>query len=209
MFCDQCGCGIPDMALFCKNCGSTTKFKLINLAPDQLQSLPKINFQNAVLLGFQKYFQVRGRSRRAEFWWFILFQQVCALAGIILLAGPFTVPFITPIGCLILSIPSITITTRRLHDIGLSGWWQLPFFLASFFSFVGTLILLFIGLFIFNNEKSGINSAFFIASGLLFLLLIVLISIWVKLLSKDGQQGQNKFGQDPKSTQNLISQPDF
>jgi hypothetical protein len=28
-------------------------------------------------------------------------------------------------------------------------------------------------------------------------------------LSKDGQQGQNKFGQDPKSTQNLISQPDF
>ena len=26
---------------------------------------------------------------------------------------------------LALSIPSISVTTRRLHDIGKSGWWQL------------------------------------------------------------------------------------
>ena len=203
MFCDQCGYENPGVALFCKNCGSTTKFPIRNLDPDPVQIDPIINFQKAVLLAFQKYFQVSGRSRRAEFWWFILFYQIFALVTIILSASPFTVSFIAPIGCLVLGIPSITITTRRLHDIGLSGWWQLPFFLGTFLSFVGTLTLLFMGIVTDSDRNPVLNSTFFIGSGLLFLLLIGIILMWIKLLSKDGQQGDNKFGTDPKDTHSL------
>lgn len=31
-------------------------------------------------------------------------------------------------------VPSLAITVRRLHDIGLSGWWSLIFFISPFIS---------------------------------------------------------------------------
>ena len=33
---------------------------------------------------------------------------------------------------LLLIPPSISVTARRLHDIGWSGWWQLPIYLVMF-----------------------------------------------------------------------------
>ena len=69
-----------------------------------------------------------GRARRREYWMFVLFQYIFFICAIILDAvfgfnwvdtgfGPITISF-----SLFLIIPSLTLTVRRLHDIGRSGW---------------------------------------------------------------------------------------
>lgn len=40
-----------------------------------------------------------------------------------------------------LMLPSLAITTRRLHDIGMSGWWQLVGFVPMIGLFVLALLL--------------------------------------------------------------------
>ena len=70
------------------------------------------------------YFTFTGRSRRKEFWYFMLF---CLIIGIItsLLDAALNSQLIGFIVNLALLIPSLTVGARRLHDIGRSGWWQL------------------------------------------------------------------------------------
>jgi uncharacterized membrane protein YhaH (DUF805 family) len=40
---------------------------------------------------------------------------------------------------LLLLYPTLAITTKRLHDLNLSGWWNLAFWLPSFASYTATL----------------------------------------------------------------------
>ncbi|MEO0498696.1 MAG: DUF805 domain-containing protein, partial [Pseudomonadota bacterium] len=78
------------------------------------------NFQDSVahvLVG--NYFNFRGRARRREFWWFVLFTLMVSLVASLL--GDAVNGIVT----LALILPSLGVTARRLHDIGKSGWWQL------------------------------------------------------------------------------------
>ncbi len=73
-------------------------------------------------LGLEKYGEFEGRSRRKEYWYYVLFQSlIFASVGVaeILLLQSFMFIFI---GGLLFTIPSISVTVRRLHDIGKSGW---------------------------------------------------------------------------------------
>ncbi|ROS05432.1 uncharacterized membrane protein YhaH (DUF805 family) [Sinobacterium caligoides] len=73
---------------------------------------------------FNKYADFTGRARRQEFWMFILFYYIfylvaCVidwLMGTVLLSG---------IYMLVTFLPYISISARRLHDTGRTGWWQL------------------------------------------------------------------------------------
>lgn len=87
-----------------------------------------------VLLAFGRYFDFRGRSRRREYWMFVLFTLVAILlAGIVMIltVGSFRTQaelarmFTTWAGFAMvpLIIPLIAVTVRRFHDLGLSGWW--------------------------------------------------------------------------------------
>ena len=67
---------------------------------------------------FSKYAEFSGRAQRSEFWWFFLFSVVSsAIVGI--------VPVIGQIYPLVLLIPSLSVSARRLHDTGRSAWWLL------------------------------------------------------------------------------------
>ena len=93
----------------------------------------------------------RGRARRKEFWGFVLFTivsfGVLSMIGIATdgamgsMNGDFEAPFVTiALLCLFvlaILIPSIAVTVRRIHDIGLSGW----FYLLIFVPWIGGLIL--------------------------------------------------------------------
>lgn len=92
------------------------------------------------------YFQFTGRSRRREFWMFTLFNIPFLFIAILLdnLLGTTSPNLELPIGFLTISyycfifIPSISVTVRRLHDIGKSGW----YYLISFIPFIGGILMI-------------------------------------------------------------------
>ncbi len=78
------------------------------------------------MLALNNSFKFNGRSRRAEFWSFLLMTIIfSAVAGFwdkTLFNGSEVLENLLSMAFF---IPSIAVSTRRLHDIGRSGWWQL------------------------------------------------------------------------------------
>ncbi len=92
----------------------------------------------------KKYAVFSGRSRRKEYWYFVLFVVIISIAlsiidsllgthhresGAGLLSGLFSLAML---------IPSIAVSVRRLHDIDRTGWWVL----ISLVPLVGWRVLL-------------------------------------------------------------------
>lgn len=99
----------------------------------------------------QNYANFRGRARRKEYWAFYLFWAIAFFAllgvGVALdeASGNFESDSSAPLASLGLLglfiaatlLPSIAVTVRRIHDLGLSGW----FYLLIFLPYVGGLII--------------------------------------------------------------------
>ena len=77
---------------------------------------------------FKKYADFTGRATRTEYWMFILFYMIIYVALAVIDAFLGTV-ILSLLFSLVLLVPSISIATRRLHDIGRTGWWQLILFI--------------------------------------------------------------------------------
>lgn len=78
-----------------------------------------MNFGQAISRCLSNYATFSGRASRSEFWWFVLFQILASIAASMvseLLYG------LVGLGLL---LPALAAGSRRLHDIGKSGWWQL------------------------------------------------------------------------------------
>jgi len=78
------------------------------------------------------YADFNGRTRRRTFWLFVLMDFLVALGiGIVsgfmsdLFGSPAFMFLLIGLYSLFMFIPRIALNTRRLHDIGKSGWWQL------------------------------------------------------------------------------------
>ncbi|MBZ5200582.1 DUF805 domain-containing protein [Planomicrobium chinense] len=105
---------------------------------------------------FKKTFDFSGRSRRKEYWLFVLFTTVISivLSIIDVIAGLQLTEDIGVLGglfSLLIIIPTFSVTVRRLHDIGRSGWWVL----LTFIPLIGWMTL-----FIFSllDSQSGTNA---------------------------------------------------
>lgn len=96
------------------------------------------------LLAWQRAADFSGRSRRKEYWYFQLFNAIVVIF-ILLFTVAFSdqgKPSMIPMGfmfayCLVLIVPSLAVTIRRLHDIGKSGWW----YFIAFIPLIGGIIL--------------------------------------------------------------------
>ena len=89
----------------CSRCGCELRITLKD------GSRPVGTFKEAVKAGFKKYFSGRGRANRVEFWMWWLFVLI---ATAFVVVGWLMLP--------VLVIPTISVTVRRLHDVGKSGW---------------------------------------------------------------------------------------
>lgn len=91
----------------------------------------------------QKYFVFDGRARRMEYWMFALVNLVIGLA-LVLVEAAVTGEVseeggaLSTVYSLVVLIPSIAVSVRRLHDTGRSGWWLL----ISLIPIVGAIVLL-------------------------------------------------------------------
>ncbi len=96
-----------------------------------------MNAVTALKTGLQKYATFKGRATTPEFWWLVialvlievLIVSVFARSGlfqvsVIEVAG-FQVSLLFAATCFALTIPFLSVSWRRLHDIGWAGWWVL------------------------------------------------------------------------------------
>jgi uncharacterized membrane protein YhaH (DUF805 family) len=85
---------------------------------------------------FRRYFELSGRSNRTEYWLFAAFQSLIVIGlfigwvGLVVVSPPrsMMIPsIILGIGYSVFVLacipPNISLTIRRLHDSGRSGWW--------------------------------------------------------------------------------------
>ena len=76
------------------------------------------------LKALQNYAVFSGRSTRADYWYFVLFNLIFSIVvGVI--AGVIKLPFLANIYSLAILIPGIAVGVRRMHDVGKSGWYLL------------------------------------------------------------------------------------
>ena len=114
-------------------------------------------------------FDFSSRARRKEFWMFtfINFLVVIAIVTIEIMAGLYDFDrgygILTGIYNLVLFIPALAISVRRLHDTNKSGW----FLLVNLIPVIGSIIIL-------------------------------------VFCCKEGDQGTNKYGPNPKANENAL-----
>ncbi|WP_395645725.1 DUF805 domain-containing protein [Terricaulis sp.] len=143
-------------------------------------------------LGFVGYVQKclrlfidgKGRARRAEYWYWVLFTAIVGVVAYVLdyaLTGGGVMynPSGGVIGALAniaLLAPSLSVMSRRFHDVGLSGW----------------LVAAVFGVFFVAGMVASVSPTL---GGLL--LLGACIGVIVVLV-RPGQPGSNQYGEDPK-----------
>lgn len=158
------------------------------------------------------YANFRGRARRREYWMFILFNTLFGLIAVLLdnlFGTTFTLGeygysygygdtaygfaagcgWIYAVFALLTFIPALSVTVRRLHDTGNTGWLLLWFYLG--YMALGVVLA-------FAGTASPMRSGY----GILALIAsfgIVALAIWLLvLLCRGSDPGDNRFGINPK-----------
>ena len=173
-----------------------------------------MTFGESVKTCFRKYFVFRGRASRSEFWWFQLFVLVVGIAlsfidsalfgqttnrildDDLFERGDISASFYSifpgrmfeDIFDLATLMPTLTVSARRLHDIGKTGWWQV-------IPFAGLLLMAPGFYMVIVGEPSG-PATFSLAIGaLVALVLFIMLIVWY---CRDSERGANRFGESSK-----------
>lgn len=139
---------------------------------------PALSFFEAVDLAVRRSFDVHGRSRRSEFWWFVLLQAL--FLTIAMAAGTTALIVVSAI----LIVPYTTLAIRRMHDTGRSGAWV-------FWLLYAPQVPQLIGLLLMWQGSLGAGLAF-TATGSLLAFPCVVIAI--VLLAMPGDPTPNAYG---------------
>lgn len=140
-------------------------------------------------LPLKKYAEFEGRSRRKEYWMYVLLligiglvigivEGILGLTGMVGPYGPLSALFL-----LATLVPSLAVGVRRLHDTGRSGWWLL----VGYGPFLLSLVLMLLG----------------IAQFAMILSVLALVGFVVLLvfMVMEGTRGPNEYGPDPKGSE--------
>lgn len=163
-----------------------------------------------MILPLKRYAQFSGRSRRKEYWMWILLQVIIGFVlsfvdvalglggqatgvsssapGSIAAAGNLRGGVLSNLFSLAVLVPNIAVAVRRMHDTNRSGWYILlpavPIFIAVFATA--------------GSAATGGMAMMAVAgvAGLAALVCTVLVFVWY---CTAGTPGPNRFGNDPKA----------
>ncbi|MCW1381534.1 DUF805 domain-containing protein [Novosphingobium sp. KCTC 2891] len=141
-----------------------------------------------MLMPLRRYADFKGRSRRKEFWLWVLLNMIVmtVFVGLFFATGGYQTVIdagkngafavygamfsgfglLFAVWGLVTLVPNIAVTVRRLHDRDLSGWWYLAVVLLAMIPYIGGLV----------------NIGFLV------------------LMCLEGTHGPNRFGPDPRET---------
>lgn len=191
-----------------------------------MYELPKVGFLEAYILFWKNYINFKGRSRRSEYWWTVLWHVIVLMGGsivsILFLFIPIIGPIITVIGMVTVSliyplatlIPNFSLLTRRFHDRGFSMLVPLISFILSILMSISSVVTQ--TQTIMENPES--NVTVYETTGLFgflptWLVVIVgLISLALTIFSfiitlLNSKKETNKYGPSPKYISNKAQQP--
>ncbi len=143
-----------------------------------------MNYYISVL---KKYAVFAGRARRKEYWMFTLISVI--ISSII----SAIVPSLGGLYSLLVLVPTLAVSVRRLHDTGRSGLWTLLLIITVLITaIVGTIIFV-------SNDFSlmpllgnfGGAFGFFFPPAIAGIILLV-------FMCQDSQPGENRYGANPK-----------
>ncbi|MBP7001743.1 DUF805 domain-containing protein [Amaricoccus sp.] len=101
-----------------------------------------MGFAEAISSGFSQYATFAGRASRSEFWYFTLFTWLISIISSIIDASigssPESIGVVGLMISLVIFLPGLAVSARRLHDIDRTGWWLLMMILPI----IGWIVLL-------------------------------------------------------------------
>lgn len=164
---------------------------------------PMLGFAEAVKICFAKYATFSGRARRSEYWWFSLFLFLVGMASSFLdgvIMAIFNVEFVDVVTSLLLFIPGLAVSIRRLHDVGRSGWWVGATYLLSAVAIIIWVITSHLGAAdLFNDDK--MRDALLhmdVAAVVPFVATLILGIVLFVFALIDSHKTENKYGLSPK-----------
>ena len=130
---------------------------------------------------FKLYGVFSGRSTREEYWMFTLiyFLSYIVLSGAAWLLNSDVFQIILTILSIAVIVPSLSITARRLHDMGRSGWIQLAPYIGMVFAIIG----------VFQESQ-----VLMLGGTILMLVLFVVLMVFLVTPSQD----DNAYGEKPQ-----------
>lgn len=142
-YCGDCGKENKQNNNFCIHCGwsfntSTAKRPTRSDSIGEDIELPSMNLFTNVGRCYKKFGIFSGRAPRSEYWYFILYFWVTYLVlafvdvSIGAFAGESSIGFFSLLFYIGNVIPLLSVFTRRLHDVGMSGWWVLSSIIPIF-----------------------------------------------------------------------------
>ena len=202
-FCNQCGQQLNVEDAFCDVCGTpvrqssdnqdqqqyensvNTEITATPLCVDDTNSVENFSLWGYFIKCFKLYCSFKGRASRKEYWGFVLFSLLlfCLLAVLLVVyyiilsdidykLSMYSYFFLN----LFLIPPYISVSVRRLHDIGKNGWIICIF-----------IIPILLWLFTFNKTLSD----------LLIVCNLMLLFIWLNIACTKGNIEKNKYGVNP------------
>ena len=176
----------------------------------RVSARPMMEPVEAVKTCFNKFFNFKGRARRSEYWWFVLFTFIVSWIFSALGAFHFAFSLIGLLVGFVLLIPQYAAMTRRLHDRGHSGWWALLMLLCLLVAYCALAFMLFPHISELMAEGDEMAMAMIMAdavqesptamtvAGISSFLMIIIGIITLVFTVKDSHWNENKYGPSPK-----------
>lgn len=173
----------------------------------QLNSRPMMSLTEAIAQCLGKYVDFSGRATRAEYWWWTLATTgIFVVLGVLILLLPDAAGILSLAEALFafaILLPTWTVTMRRLHDIGKTGWWIVAWVIigsvSGIFIVVGAVLavgLAFLGDLLGEGGLTTIGYVVLIVGLVPYAGTLLWMIAW---LARQGDTGYNRHGPDPRA----------